>query len=218
MGFYNIIIKFRFWLSLIAIFGAGTLQLTDLANFWPVFPLYMLGVIGLLSHIFIGPLRLVQEPMEAGNIEEVERILATIWFPNLLYTPVRSTYYTIKGNIAMAKQDFDTAEKHLKMSSSLGSAMPEAEGANKLQLGMMSMQKGDTKQGEAYIRAAIRAGIPDKESEAVAYLSMCQIFMNKREFRAAKDFFRKAKACKPSTKQVLDQIKEIEKYISRMPG
>jgi tetratricopeptide (TPR) repeat protein len=218
MGFYNIIIKFRFWLSLIAIFGAGTLQLTDLANFWPVFPLYMLGLIGLLSHIFIGPLRLVQEPMEAGNIEEVERILATIWFPNLLYTPVRSTYYTIKGNIAMAKQDFDSAEKHLKMSSSLGSAMPEAEGANKLQLGMMSMQKGDTKQGEAYIRAAIRAGIPDKESEAVAYLSMCQIFMNKREFRAAKDFFRKAKACKPSTKQVLDQIKEIEKYISRMPG
>jgi tetratricopeptide (TPR) repeat protein len=218
MGFYNIIIKFRFWLSLIAIFGAGTLQITDLANFWPVFPLYMLGVIGLLSHIFIGPLRLVQEPMEAGNIEEVERILATIWFPNLLYTPVRSTYYTIKGNIAMAKQDFDSAEKHLKMSSSLGSAMPEAEGANKLQLGMMSMQKGDTKQGEAYIRAAIRAGIPDKESEAVAYLSMCQIFMNKREFRAAKDFFRKAKACKPSTKQVLDQIKEIEKYISRMPG
>ena len=218
MGFYNIIIKFRFWLSLIAIFGAGILQLTDLANFWPVFPLYMLGVIGLLSHIFIGPLRLVQEPMEAGNIEEVERILATIWFPNLLYTPVRSTYYTIKGNIAMAKQDFDSAEKHLKMSSSLGSAMPEAEGANKLQLGMMSMQKGDTKQGEAYIRAAIRAGIPDKESEAVAFLSMCQIFMNKREFRAAKDYFRKAKACKPTTKQVVDQIKEIEKYISRMPG
>jgi hypothetical protein len=135
MGFYNIIIKFRFWLSLIAIFGAAILQITDLANFWPVFPLYMLGVIGLLSHIFIGPLRLVQEPMEAGNIEEVERILATIWFPNLLYTPVRSTYYTIKGNIAMAKQDFDTAEKHLKMSNDLGSAMPEAEGANKLQLG-----------------------------------------------------------------------------------
>jgi len=116
------------------------------------------------------------------------------------------------------QQDFDTAEKHLKKSSSLGSAMPEAEGANKLQLGMMCMQKGDLKQGEAYIRAAIRAGIPDKESEAVAYLSMCQIFMNKREFRAAKDFFRRAKACKPTTKQVLDQVKEIEKYISRVPG
>ena len=163
-------------------------------------------------------MRLIQGPMEAGNIEEVEKILATIWFPNLLYKPVRSTYFTILGNLAMMKQDFTTAEKHLKKSSELGSAMPEAEGSNKLQLGMMAMQRGDLKQGESYLRAAIRAGIPDKESEAVAFLGMCQILMNKREFRAAKEFFRKAKACKPKTQQVLDQVKEIEKYISRMPG
>lgn len=79
--------------------------------------------------------------MEAGDMDEVERILATIWWPQLLYKPVRSTYYTIKGNIAMVNQDFDSAEKHLKHSNDLGSAMPEAEGANKLQLGMMAMQK-----------------------------------------------------------------------------
>ena len=188
------------------------------SGFWPSFILYFVGVIAIASHFFIGPLRLIQEPMEAGNIDEVEKILNSIWFPNLLFKPVRSTYYTIKGNLAMMKQDFTTAEKHLKKSTELGSPMPEAEGANKLQLGMMAMQRGDLKQGESYIRAAIRAGIPDKESEAVAYLSMCQIFMNKREFRAAKEFFRKAKACKPTTKQVVDQVKEIEKYISRMPG
>jgi len=35
---------------------------------------------------------------------------------------------------------------------------------------------------------------------------------------SAISFVRKAKACKPTTKQVVDQIKEIEKYISRMPG
>ena len=218
MGFYNIIIKFRFWLSLVAVALGLGLELSSIAGFWPVFPLYFIGFIGIASHFFIGPLRLVQAPMEAGDMDEVDRILATIWWPQLLYKPVRSTYYTIKGNIAMAKQDFDTAEKYLKYSNELGSAMPEAEGANKLQLGMMAMQKGDTKQGESYIRAAIRAGIPDKESEAVAFLSMCQIFMNKREFRASKDYFRNAKACKPTTKQVVDQIKEIEKYISRMPG
>jgi uncharacterized protein HemY len=163
-------------------------------------------------------MRLLQEPMEQGNMQEVEKILNSIWFPNLLYKPIRSTYYTVKGNVAMMNQDFETAEKHLKKSSSLGAPMPEAEGANKLQLGMMAMQRSDFKTAEGYVRAAIRAGIPDKESEAVAYLSMCQIFMNKREFRAAKDFFRKAKACKPTTKQVVDQIKEIEKYISRVPG
>lgn len=216
MKFYNLLIKYRFWLGLLSIALAITVNV--LSGFWPSFILYFVGVIAIASHFFIGPLRLIQEPMEAGNIEEVERILATIWYPNLLYKPVRSTYYTIKGNLAMMKQDFTSAEAHLKKSSELGSPMPEAEGSNKLQLGMMAMQRGDLKQGESYIRAAIRAGIPDKESEAVAYLSMCQIFMNKREFRAAKDFFRKAKACKPKTQQVLDQVKEIEKYISRMPG
>jgi hypothetical protein len=218
MKFYNLIIKYRFWLSIIAIVGGILLQVTGVSSFWPVFPIYFIGVIGLVSHFVIGPMRLIQEPMEAGNIEEVERIMNSIWYPQLLYKPVRSTYYTIKGNMAMMKQDFDGAEKYLKQSNDLGSPMPEAEGANKLQLGMMSMQKGDLKQGETYIRAALRLGISDKESLAVAYLSMTQIFMNKRQFKAAKDFFRKAKECKPKSKQVLDQIKEIEKYISRMPG
>jgi hypothetical protein len=217
MQFYNIIIKYRFWLSLMLLVLGLVLNFTG-TGFWPTFPIYLVFTIGILSHFFIGPLRLIQEPMEQGNVEAVEKILRTVWFPGLLYKPVRSTYYTIKGNLAMMSQDFDTAEKHLKMSNELGSPMPEAEGANKLQLGMMAMQKGDLKQGESYIRSAIRLGIPDKESEAVAYLTMCQIFINKREFRAAKDFFRKAKACKPTTKQVLDQVKEIEKYISRMPG
>jgi tetratricopeptide (TPR) repeat protein len=206
MKFYNTLIRYRFWLGLLSI--ALAILVNVQSSFWSAFILYFIGVIALFTNFFIGPLRLVQEPMEQGNMEEVEKILNSIKFPNLLYKPIRSTYYTLKGNMSMMKQDYDGAEKHLKMSSALGSPMPEAEGANKLQLGMMSLQKGDFKQGESYIRAAIRLGISDKESEAVAYLSMCQIFMNKREFRAAKDYFRKAKACKPTAKQT----------ISRMPG
>jgi Tfp pilus assembly protein PilF len=116
------------------------------------------------------------------------------------------------------QNDFDSAEKHMKKSLDLGVPMKEAEGANKLQLGMMALQRGDMKQGETLIRAAIKAGIPDKESSALAYLQMCQIMMQKREFRAAKDYFRRAKAAKPTASQVTDQIKQIEKYISRMPG
>ncbi|MEO7210585.1 MAG: hypothetical protein ABIY35_06560 [Chitinophagaceae bacterium] len=216
MKIYNIIIKYRFWLSLVALALAVLVNVNN--GFWPAFILYFIAVIGIASHFFIGPMRLIQKPMEDGNVEEVQRIMKSIWFPGLLYKPIRSTYYTLLGNMSMMNQDFDAAEKHLKKSSALGSAMPEAEGANKLQLGMMALQKGDFRAGESYMRAALRLGIPDKESEAVAYLSMCQIFMNKREFRAAKDYFRKAKACKPKTKQVVEQIKDIEKYISRMPG
>ena len=96
--------------------------------------------------------------------------------------------------------------------------MGQAEGANKLQLGMLAMQKGDMKQGETYIRQAIRAGLPDNENNAAAYLQLCSIMMNKREYRAAKEFFRKAKSYKPTTPQIVDQIKQIEKYITRMPG
>src|SRR6185436_12432482 len=98
----------------------------------------------------------------------------------LLYKPIRSVYYTLKGNIAMMKQDYDGAEKMMKKGLDLGMPMKEAEGASLLQMG--------------------------------------SIMMNKREFRAAKDFFRKAKALKPKTQQIVDQIKEIEKYISRIPG
>ncbi len=216
MKFYNLLIKYRLYLSVAALVLAIIVNV--FAGFWPAFILYLLAVIGIASHFFIGPLRLIQEPMEQGNMEEVKKIMDSIWFPNLLYKPIRSTYYTLKGNLAMMNQDFDSAEKHMKKSLELGSPMPEAEGANKLQLGMMALQKGDMKTGESYVRQAIRAGLSDKESQAVAFLSMCQIYMNKREFRAAKDFFRKAKALKPKTKQVIDQIKEIEKYISRIPG
>jgi hypothetical protein len=42
--------------------------------------------------------------------------------------------------------------------------------------------------------------------------------INKREFRAAKEYFRKVKALKPTTPQIVDQIKQMEKYITRMPG
>ena len=188
------------------------------SGFWPSLALYIIAVLSIFTHFFIGPLRLIQEVLEQGDFEGAEKILNSIRYPGLLYKPIRSVYYTLKGNIAMTQQDFESAEKHMKKSLDLGLPMKEAEGANKLQLGMMAMQRGNMKEGESLIRSAIRAGIPDKESAAMAYLQMCQIMMQKREFRAAKDFFKKAKAQKPTTDQVVDQIRQIEKYISRMPG
>jgi uncharacterized protein HemY len=188
------------------------------AGFWPSFVLYLIGALLIAGHFFIGPMRLIQQHVEEGDVEGAQKVLAMIWFPNLLYKPIRSAYYTIKGQLAMMTQNFDEAEKMMKKSEALGSPMAEAEGANKLQLGMLALQRGDTKQGESYIRAAIRLGIPDKDGAAMAYLQMCSIYLNRREFRAAKDFFRKAKAQKPTNPEVVSQIKQVEKYISRVPG
>jgi Tfp pilus assembly protein PilF len=118
----------------------------------------------------------------------------------------------------MMKQDYEGAEKMMKKGIDLGVPMKEAEGASLLQMGMLALQRSDMKGAESYIRSALRKGLPDKENEAAAYLQMCSIMMTKREFRSAKDFFRKAKALKPTTPQIVDQIKQIEKYIARMPG
>ena len=216
MKFYNVLIKYRLHLGIVLIIGGAVLNYTN--SFWPAFPMYFVGVILIAGHFFFGPLRLIQQDLESGNIEGAEKILNSIKTPGLLYKPIRSVFYTLKGNIAMMKQDFDSAEKHMKKGLDLGMPMKEAEGASLLQMGMISMQKNNLKQAESYIRQAIRSGLPDKENEAAAYLQMCSIMMNKREFRSAKDFFRKAKALKPKTEQIVDQIKQIEKYITRMPG
>lgn len=216
MKFYNFLIRYRFWLGLVALTLAITVNFTS--GFWPAFILYFVALIALFSHFFVGPLRLVQGPMERGDVEAVKKILNSVWFPNLLYKPIRSTYFALQGNLAMMSKNFDDAEANLKKSSSLGSPMPEAAGANNLQLGMLALQKGDFRQGEAYLREALRNGLTDNESRAVAYLSMSQIFIRKGHNRAGKDFFKKAVACKPKTEEVVQQINEMKKHISRMPG
>ena len=161
MKFYNLLIKYRLWVGIVLIALGGYVNYT--ASFWPGFPLYLVGVILIFGHFFFGPLRLIQEYMESGDMEGAEKVLASIQFPNLLYKPIRSVYFTLKGNIAMMKQDFEGAEKNMKKGLDLGMPMKEAEGASMLQMGMLFMQKNDLKQAESYIRGAIRKGLPDKE-------------------------------------------------------
>ena len=216
MKFYNIFIRYRLQIGILFIV-IGIIA-NVFGSFWPAFPAYLIGVILISGHFFFGPLRVIQEYMEAGDMEGAEKVLNSIQFPNLLYKPIRSVYYTLKGNVAMMKQDFAGAELNMKKGIDLGMPMKEAEGASLLQMGMLNMQKNDFKQAESYIRQAIRKGLPDKENEAAAYLQMCSLMMNKREFRAAKEFFRKAKALKPTTPEIVKQVKEIEKYITRIPG
>jgi tetratricopeptide (TPR) repeat protein len=219
MKLLNTYIRFRLAIGILLL--AVAIGVHYLTSFWPSFIIYLLALISIVGHFLFGPLRLIQEYMESGDLDGAEKIINSVRFPGLLIKPIRSVYFTLKGNIAMSKQDFDSAEKHMKKGMALGSGsslMKGTEGASLLQMGMLALQKNNFKQAESYIRQAIRKGLPDKENEAAAYLQMTSIMANKREFRAAKDFFRKAKALKPSTPQIADQIKQMEKYISRMPG
>lgn len=216
MKFYNLLIKYRFWLGLAALVLGVVAQIY--VDIWTAIILYFVSFVAILTHFIIGPLRLVQEPMENGDVEKVQQIIDSVWFPGLMIKPIRSSYYTLKANMDMASKNFESAEVNLKKSASLGSSMNETEGANKLQLGMLAMQRSDYKTGEKYIKEALKAGLPDKESEAMAHLAMVNAYLNRREFKAAKDFFRRAKACKPKQEQTVKQIKDMEKYLSRIPG
>ena len=141
MKWLNIVIKYRLWIGIVLL--ALAIYTNIQAGFWPSFILYFLALIAIVGHFIMGPMRLIQSYMEEGDMEGAKKVIASIWFPGLLIKPVRSVYYTVKGNLAMVENDYDGAEKNLKKSNQLmqnstlmKGQMGQAEGANKLQLGM----------------------------------------------------------------------------------
>jgi Flp pilus assembly protein TadD len=83
---------------------------------------------------------------------------------------------------------------------------------------MISYKKGNKKEAYENLRKAVSLGLPDKDSEASAYLQLCSICGERRDFKGMKFYYVKAKACKSKNEQVVNQIKEMDKYISRVPG
>jgi polyferredoxin len=71
MKFYNILIKYRLWIG-VALIALG-IYINYAASFWPAFPLYLVGVILIAGHFFFGPLRLIQQYMESGDMEGAEK-------------------------------------------------------------------------------------------------------------------------------------------------
>jgi hypothetical protein len=51
---------------------------------------------------------------------------------------------------------------------------------------------------------------------AAAFLQLASIEIQSRQYKIGRDYFRKAKSLKPKTKEVKDQIAQMEKYISRI--
>ena len=64
----------------------------------------------------------------------------------------------------------------------------------------------------------MKIGLPDKDNEATAYLQLSSVCIQRRDFRNAKVYFNKAKSCKATNPQVVEQVKEMAKYIARIPG
>lgn len=216
MKAFNLFIRYRLPLGIVLLLGGIALGLS--VGWWEAAIVLVLAVVCIVTHFLFGPMRLVQEAVEAGDVETAMGIMNKITFPKLLYKPIRSVYYFMQSNLAMYHQDLDKAETAVRQSIKSGSPMKEYEGMQYFQLGTIAYQKNDTKSADQNLKKALRLGLPDKENTAAALLTLCSIAMSRRDFKVAKDYFRRAKAQKPTTEQIVGQIKEMDKYISRMPG
>lgn len=180
---------------------------------------YILAVFSLVLYFMLGTMRLVQEAVSEGDVEAASRYIKMIKFPRLLFKPVRSGYYMLQSNLAMASDDLTTAESNIRKSLNTKSTIiGNIKGENLLQLGFIQLKKGDHKQARLTLVEAVKEGISDKESLAAAYLQLCSLEIQRTQNRIAKDYFRKAKALKPKSEEIVKQIKQMDKQIARMPG
>jgi tetratricopeptide (TPR) repeat protein len=212
----KLFLKYRLYLGvLFLILGAVFTYTIGIAISWLFF---LTALILIFTHFFLGPLGLAQEYLEDADMEGAEQVLNRIRYPRLLYKPIRSTYYFLRSIVASTKQDLDAAEDYMKKSVNLGTPMKEVQAQSYFQLGTISYQKSNLKAADEYLKKALNAGLPDNESKAAAYLQLASIAMNRRDFKNVRRYHRLAKEQKPKTKEVVEQLKQLDKYIPRMPG
>jgi tetratricopeptide (TPR) repeat protein len=115
-------------------------------------------------------------------------------------------------------ENYEDAESDIRKSLEAGIDDKSVQGGAYLQLGMISYKKGNKKEAYENLRKAVTIGLPDKDSEASAYLQLSSICGERRDFKGMKLYYQKAKACKPKNEMIVNQLKEMDKYISRIPG
>ena len=187
-------------------------------GWWIAWLPFLIALLMIAAHFLVGPMTLIQGYIEEGDMEGAQQLMERVKYPNLLYKPVRSSYYMLRANFSTMGEDLDKAEADLKKGLASGMPGKEYEGTAYLQLGSIAFKKGNTKEAYEHLRKAVKIGLPDKDNEATAYLQLSGICMQRRDFRGAKMYFMKAKSCKPKNEQVVAQIQEMSKYISRIPG
>lgn len=215
MNFRRILVFYRLPIA-IGLIALGFL-LGFKVTWWVAWIPMLVAVLMIIAYFMVGPMTLIQGYMESGDMEGAQKLLKKVKFPNLLYKPIRSSFYMLQANFSTMGEDLDSAEAQLKKGLEMGTEK-EYEGTAYLQLGAIAQKKGNNKEALEHYRKAVQLGLPDKDNAATAYLQLCQLYIQRRDFRNAKIYFNKAKSCKATNAQVVEGIKEMAKYIARIPG
>ncbi len=186
-------------------------------TWWIAWLPFLIAILMIVAHLMVGPMTLIQGYIDEGDMEGAQKLMDRVKYPNLLYKPIRSSYYMLRANMSTMTDDLDKAEADLRKGLEAGMPEKEYEGTAYLQLGAIAFKKGNTKEAYEHLRKAVKIGLPDKDSEATAYLQLSGICMQRRDFRGAKNYFTKAKSCKSKNEQIVSQINEMSKYMARIP-
>jgi hypothetical protein len=215
-GLRRFIVFNRLWIA-IALIALGIylgVSVTWWLGWLPIF----VAILMVVAHFLVGPVTIIQRYIEEGDVEGAQKILSKVKYPNLLYKPVRSAYYMLKANFSTMSDDLDLAESELKKGLAAGTADKDFQGTALLQLGSIAYRKGNMKEAYEHLRKAVQSGLPDADSNATAYLQLASICLQRRDFKGSKFYFTKAKAAKPKNEQIIEQLNEMKKYMSRIPG
>ncbi|MCU0327478.1 MAG: hypothetical protein MUE53_00650 [Chitinophagales bacterium] len=209
-------VRNRLWISALLIISGILWGVMDSWVF--AWILVFIGVVVILAHFFIGPIVLIQKLFEIGAMDRAQSIINTVKFPNLLIKQVRSIFYFVQSNMAISNNDFSQAEAMIKESTKLGMPTADMDAMAAFQHGSIYFKQGSYKEAIPKLKSAIQKGLSDKDALAGAHMMLCNIYIQRKENKLAKLHFRNAKAAKPSNPDIKSQLKQIESYISRIPG
>lgn len=215
-GFRKFLVQFRIPIGLLFI-ALGIWSGIEV-SWWLGWLPILIGTLTIMAHFMVGPVSLMQKYIEEGDVEGAQNLLKKVKHPNLLLKPIRSAYYMLNANFSTMNEDFDSAEADIRKSIATGGKDKDFQGTAHLQLGSIAFRKGNLREAYSSLQTAVKAGLPDEDSKATAYLQLSSICMQRRDFRGAKAFYQKANSSKAKNPEILAQLKEMKKHISRLPG
>ena len=123
MNFRRFIVNYRIPVS-VALIALG-FWLGFAVTWWIAWIPFLVAIVMVVAYFMVGPMTLIQGYIEEGDMEGAQKLLDKVKYPNLLYKPIRSSYYMLRANFSTMGDDLDKAEADLR--KGLASGMPEKE-------------------------------------------------------------------------------------------
>ena len=147
---FTINIYLRF--ALIALCLVGGTILAFAYGFWYAFPFLLAGVILLAGYILLGTVQSAAQLLQEQKFEEAEQRLGLTIKPEWLFTTNRAYYNMLKGTLAGANKDMDSAASYFSEAQSIGLGSDNETAMVELQMANIAASKGKWQQAQVHLK------------------------------------------------------------------